>query len=143
MAENIEEIIIAFLGSPFFPFIDKKPYAGTDLFSANAPKVLGALIRVERAEDNTAPIRPATTATFEKLISNIIKLFSNKLCVGALYENKTAIPLYVMNPVRTAANVPIIILFLGFFNSPDIVAPVRIPVTAGKKMANVCQKPAF
>ena len=42
-----------------------------------------------------------------------------------------------------AAKVPRMILRRGVRNSPDMLTPARMPVTAGKKMAKVSQNPLW
>ena len=45
-------------------------------------------------------------------------------------------------PVSTAASVPSGMDLAGFFRSPDMPSPDRMPVTAGKNTANTGQKPS-
>ena len=50
--------------------------------------------------------------------------------------------IYIITVTPMELNVPMGMALRGFFNSPDILTPTIIPVTAGKKTAKTYQKSA-
>ena len=61
----------------------------------------------------------------------LISAYNVSLVTVAAIENITA--RYMKNVRAMPANVPVGIETLGFFRSPDILAPAKMPAVAGKK----------
>lgn len=92
------------------------------------------------ADESVAANTPALISPTDHAMSPMMKLFATSSPCGRVPPKSTAITRYTAPVTAMAVIVPIGRDLAGFFKSPDMFAPAMMPVTAGKKRANMVKK---